>query len=90
MTAYAINKVCHLLEADPAFRERLRQDMDAVLAEFKLDEEEKRAFTEGDVATLYRRGGHGLLLTNLPRHKILGLTMPEYQKRIGASRRERV
>jgi hypothetical protein len=82
MTAYAINKVCWLVEFDEAFRERLRRDMPGVLAEFRLAPDEARAFEQGDVATLYRRGGHPFLLQSLARNGIAGLDRQLYRQRL--------
>jgi hypothetical protein len=77
-----INKVCHLSERDAAFRERLREDPDEALKEFKLDPEERRALQEGDVVTLYRKGGHAFLMQHLARHGLFGLNVPLYRQRI--------
>ena len=82
MTAYAINKVCWLTERDPSFRERLRQDPPATLRDFKLEPEELRALQEGDIATLFLRGGHPFLLQHLYRHGIADLTRDLYRQRI--------
>ena len=82
MTAYAINKVCWLSERDPAFRDRLRADLSAALAEFKLDPDERQALAAGDVATLFKRGGHPFLLQHLWRHGIAGLNRDLYRQRI--------
>lgn len=82
MTAYAINKLCWLLEHDPAFRERLGRDMSGTLAEFRLEADEARALKEGDVAALYRRGGHPFLLQSLARHRIGGLDRQRYRQRM--------
>jgi hypothetical protein len=88
MTAYAINKVCWLVERDAEFRERARRDLPAALADFKLDAEERRALAEGDVAALFRRGGHPFLLQHLARHGIAGLTRELYRERITSLNRE--
>lgn len=82
MTAYAINKVCWLSERDAAFRERLRQDLETALADFKLDPDERRALVEGDVVTLFRKGAHPFLLQHLARHGISGLDIGLYRQRI--------
>ena len=82
MSTYAVNKVCWLVERDPAFRERLRRDPDAVLAEFKLDPDEARALKTGDVVTLFRRGAHAFLLQNLGRYGLAGLDRQTYRRLI--------
>lgn len=82
MTAYAINKVCWLLERDADFRERLRQDIDAAVAGFKLSPDELQAMKAGDVATLFLKGGHPFLLQALARQGIGGLNRELYRQRI--------
>jgi hypothetical protein len=82
MTAYAINKVCFLSERDARFREQLRTDPQAALAAFKLDADERLALLEGDVATLFRKGGHPFLLQHLAQHRLFGLDREVYRQRI--------
>ena len=82
MTAYAVNKICWLVERDPEFRERLRRDIDDALAGFKLHPEEVRALKSGDVATLFLKGAHPFLLQHLARHGIAGLDRALYRQRI--------
>jgi hypothetical protein len=82
MTAYAINKVCWLLERDAEFRGRMRRDLDAALTGFKLAPDEAQAIRTGDVATLFRKGGHAFLLQHLWRHGIGGLDRTLYRQRI--------
>jgi hypothetical protein len=82
MTAYAINKVCWLVERDAEFRARMQRDLEAALVGFKLDPEEAQAIKTGDVATLFRRGGHPFLLQHLWRHGIAGLDRARYRQRI--------
>jgi hypothetical protein len=36
MSIYAVHKIAHLVQKDPAFRERLRQDPGAAIADFPL------------------------------------------------------
>ena len=83
MTAYAINKVGFLVERDPAFRARLQAEPAATLAAFPdLAPEEAELIQAGDVAALYRRGGHPFLLQHLARHGIGGLDRQSYRQRI--------
>ena len=86
MTAYAINKICFLSECDAAFRERLRSDPQAAVADFKLDPEERQALLAGDVVTLFRRGGHPFLLQHLAQHRLFGLDREIYRERITTER----
>ena len=82
MTAYAINKVCWLVDRDAAFRARMQRDIDAALVGFQLDAAEAQAIKTGDVATLFQRGGHPFLLQHLWRHGIAGLDRTLYRQRI--------
>lgn len=82
MSLYGVNKVCHLTQTDPSFREQMRTDPTSAIAGFPLSEEERRAILEGDVAGLYQMGAHSFLLSRLPRFGSLGLTRDEYIKRM--------
>ena len=78
MSSYGINKVCYLAQADLRFREQLRSDPAAALADMPLTEAERRALLAGDVAALYRLGGLDFLLSNLARFGSFGLTRNLY------------
>ena len=82
MSAYAINKVCYLSERDERLREQLRTDPEGALATFKLAPEERQALLAGDVATLFRQGGHPFLMQHLARHRLFGLDRDLYRQRI--------
>jgi hypothetical protein len=82
VTAYAINKVCWLLERDAGFRERMQQDIDSAVAGFKLAPHELEAMKAGDVAALFLKGGHPFLLQALARQGIGGLNRELYRQRI--------
>lgn len=82
MSVYFIHKTCMLAERDPAFRERLRQDPSAALADFRLTDEERSALLDGDVAKLASLGAHGYLLGRLRKHRVLGLTNENYVERM--------
>ena len=82
MSAYGINKVCYLAQADLRFRERLRSDPVAALANLPLDEAELQALLSGDVAALHRMGGLDFLLSNLARFGSFGLTRDLYVDRM--------
>jgi hypothetical protein len=84
MSLYGIHKALYLLQNDLAFRERLRTDPAGALAALPLDEPERRALLEGDVATLYRMGTHTFLMSRIPRFNAFGLSREEYQRRLRA------
>ena len=82
MSAYGINKVCHLAERDERVREALRSNPEAALASFKLTPEERQALLAGDVARLFEMGGHPFLMQHLARHRLFGLDRDLYRQRI--------
>lgn len=82
MSVYWINKVCHLTQVDRSFREAMRTDPEKALADFPLEEEERRAFLARDVARLYEMGAHTFLLSRLPRFGSLGLDRDGYIERM--------
>jgi aromatic-ring opening dioxygenase LigAB LigA subunit len=82
MSAYAINKVCHLSERDARVREALRADPEAALNGFKLTPDERQALLAGDVARLFQMGGHPFLMQHLARHGLFGLNRDLYRQRI--------
>ena len=49
MSVFQVNKLLYLTDNDPAFRKRLMEETDAVLAEFRLTEDERAALTSGAV-----------------------------------------
>jgi hypothetical protein len=82
MSLYGIHKALYLLQNDLAFRERLRTDPAGALAPLPLDEPERRALLDGDVAALYRMGTHTFLMSRMPRFNVFGLDRHEYQRRL--------
>jgi len=84
VSVYAVHKLLHRAQVDVALRERLRVDPAAVVADFDLSEDERRALLAGDVATLARAGVHTFLLSRIPRFGLLGLDRDEYNRRMAA------
>ncbi len=82
MSVYLLNKICYLVQHDVELRERLRSDPAAALSGWALSPEERRDLVEGDVAALYRRGVHPVLLVRLQVHGIAGLTEERYSEAI--------
>jgi hypothetical protein len=85
MSVYAVHKICHLIDKDPAFRDRVLQGADEALADFPLTDTERTAVLSGDVRTLHDLGAHGFLLGRLPRHGVFGLTRENYVTRMKGS-----
>ncbi|MBV9582856.1 MAG: hypothetical protein JO057_30090 [Chloroflexi bacterium] len=83
MSLYGIHKALWLVQNDLEFRERLRSNPDAALADLPLTELERQALLNRDMAALYRMGTHTFLMSRLPRFNALGgLTRAEYQQSI--------
>lgn len=78
MSAYAINKVCYLIQTDIDFRERMRRDPAGALSGLPLTDEERQAFLDWDVAKLYQAGAHSFLLSRLARFGCLGMSRTDY------------
>ena len=62
MSLYYVQKLIYQLNRDPYVRKRYDQDVDALLAEYKLTEEEIEALEKPDIGLLYIMGVNGQLL----------------------------
>jgi len=62
VSLYYTQKLIFQLNRDPAARRRLEADMDGLLAEYELNDEERRAIREPDIGLLYVMGVNGQLL----------------------------
>lgn len=82
MTTYAISKLCYRLDREPRLRQALHQDPHAALRRLHLDADEVEDLLAGDVAGLYRRGVHPILLSRLARWGVLGVTDASYSAAI--------
>lgn len=81
---YRINELCHRLNQDPAVVAALRADPVRAVRERGFDEETSQELLAGDVAALYRRGAHPVLLVRLALFGLFGLDEPTYSTRIRA------
>jgi hypothetical protein len=84
MSLYGVQKLLFRLNNEPALRQRFAVERDAVLAEYALTEEERRAIAQADVGRLHLMGAHPLLLA--PFAGRAGLKWPDY---LAALRRAR-
>jgi Aromatic-ring-opening dioxygenase LigAB, LigA subunit len=82
MSIYAVHKIAHLVQKDPAFRERLRQAPSDAIADFPLTPDERSAILAGDVGRLAQLGAHGYVIGAFAQQQVLGLTMANYPQRI--------
>jgi predicted LPLAT superfamily acyltransferase len=90
MSAYMVNKVCHKVGHDDAFRVALDKDPEATLAAFDLTDEERGLLLAGEVGRLYEMGAHPYLLGHLTRHETLGITVQAFSDRMVKARDDRL
>ena len=76
MSLYSVQKVLFHLNNDPAARRRFAAERDALLAEYALTDEERRALAGADVGRLHLMGVHPLLLAPFAGRS--GLKWPDY------------
>lgn len=76
MSLYSVQKVLFTLNNDAAARRRFSRERDALLAEYALTDEERRALAETDVGRLHLMGVHPLLLAPFAGRS--GLKWPDY------------
>ena len=62
MSLYYVEKLIYQLNRDPAVRTQYERDFEALLGQYELTDEERRAFREGDIGLLYVMGVNGQLL----------------------------
>jgi hypothetical protein len=82
MSIYAVHKIAHLVQKDPAFRERMRENPFEAISGFPLTDEERSATLAGDVGRLAQLGAHGYVLGAFAQQQVLGLSMANYTQRI--------
>jgi hypothetical protein len=82
MGGYQINKLCHRVFHDIPFREAVKRDPAAAIADWPFTDEERTALLEGDVAKLYEWGGHPFLLAHFTRWGLFHLNPALYAERI--------
>jgi hypothetical protein len=71
MSLYQVQKLIYQLNRDPRTRERYQSECDAVLDEYELSDEERRAIVQPDIGLLYVLGVNGQLLMHFAAlHKI--------------------
>ncbi len=62
MSLYQLSKLLYTLNRDPKAQARFRAEPDALLAEYRLTDEERGAMRRGDVGLLYVLGVNGQIL----------------------------
>jgi hypothetical protein len=86
MSAYQINKLCHRVYHDVAFREAVKKDPAAAIKDWPLTDEERKALLEGDIKRIYEWGVHPFLLAHFTRWDLFGVTASLYAERIRGAR----
>ena len=76
MSLYSTQKLLYRLNNDSATRKRYAEERDALLAEYALTDEERRALADADVGRLHLLGVHPLLLAPFAGRS--GLKWPDY------------
>jgi hypothetical protein len=76
MSLYYVQKLLYQLNRDPHVRARFDEDLDALLREYPLTEEERRAIVDGDIGLLYVMGVNGQILMHYA--ALIGQEWDEY------------
>lgn len=76
MSLYYIQKLMYELNRDEHVRSRFEADRDALLAEYKLTDEEHAAIVDGDIGLLYVMGVNGQILMHYA--ALIGQEWDEY------------
>ncbi|HSV53055.1 MAG TPA: aromatic ring-opening dioxygenase subunit LigA [Burkholderiaceae bacterium] len=79
MSLYGLQKFLYSMNREAEVQRRYSeggQALDALLAEYKLDEEERTAIREGDIGKLYVLGCNGQLLMHFA--PLLGMPWADY------------
>jgi Aromatic-ring-opening dioxygenase LigAB, LigA subunit len=76
MGLYDVERVIHDMNVNAALTERFREAPQAVLADYALDDSERAALVDGDVAALWTMGVHPLLMLHYARAR--RVPMPEF------------
>ncbi len=76
MSLYGLQKFLYHLNREPRTQQRLRDERDALLAEYPLTGEERGAVERGDIGLIYVLGANGQLLMHYA--AFLGMPWPDY------------
>ena len=76
MSLYGMQKFLYHLNRDPRVQSRFRDDQAALLAEYRLDAEERGAIERGDLGLMYVLGTNGQLLMHFAAY--LGMPWADY------------
>jgi hypothetical protein len=76
MSLYGMQKFLYHLNRDAKVQSRFREERDALLAEYPLDDEERGAIERGDIGLIYVLGANGQLLMHYA--AFLGMPWADY------------
>ena len=76
MSLYDVQRLIHQLNTNAALTERFREAPQTVLADYALDDAERAALVDGDVAALWTMGVHPLLMLHYARAR--QVPMPQF------------
>ena len=76
MSLYGLQKFLYHLNRDVRVQARFRDERDALLAEYPLNDEERGAIARGDIGLIYVLGANGQLLMHYAAY--LGMPWPDY------------
>ena len=76
MSLYYVQKLLYQLNRDEAVRTRFESDRDALMREYRLTDEERRAIADGDIGLLYVMGVNGQILMHYA--ALIGQEWDEY------------
>ena len=76
MSLYQVQKLLYQLNRDPAVQGRYHDDVDGLLADYKLTDEERGWLRNGDIGELYIHGVNGQILMHFA--ALLGMEWNEY------------
>jgi hypothetical protein len=76
MSLYYVQKLLYELNRDDKVRARFENDREALLAEYRLTDEERAAIVDGDVGLLYVMGVNGQILMHYA--ALIGQAWDEY------------
>jgi hypothetical protein len=78
MSLYGVQSFLYRLKREPALQKGLEARDDRTFEGFPVDSDERAAILSGDVAGLYRRGVHPLLLA--PYSRFVGISAARYKE----------
>lgn len=76
MSLYFVQKLLYNLNREPSVQAQFREDIDGLLAEYKLTDEERSWLKEGDIGELYIHGVNGQILMHYA--ALIGQEWDEY------------